>query len=157
MIFYILFSSNFCIFASGMARILAIDYGKKRTGLAVTDVLQIIANGLTTVPTHTLMDFILDYVKREPVERIVVGLPKQMNNQPSENMVRIEPFVNRLRKVLPNIPVEYVDERFTSVLAHQAMLDGGLKKKDRQRKELVDEISATIILQSYMDSRKFRV
>lgn len=138
-----------------MARILAIDYGKKRTGLAVTDTLQIIANGLTTVPTHTLMDFILDYVKREPVERIVVGLPKQMNNQPSENMVRIEPFVNRLRKVLPHIPVEYVDERFTSVLAHQAMLDGGLKKKDRQRKELVDEISATIILQSYMDSRKF--
>ena len=140
-----------------MARILAIDYGKKRTGLAVTDVLQIIANGLTTVPTYTLMDFILDYVKREPVERIVVGLPKQMNYQPSENMVRIEPFVNRLRKVLPNIPVEYVDERFTSVLAHQAMLDGGLKKKDRQRKELVDEISATIILQSYMDSRKFKL
>ena len=140
-----------------MARILAIDYGKKRTGLAVTDVLQIIANGLNTVPTHTLMDFILDYVNREPVERIVVGLPKQMNNQPSENMVRIEPFVNRLRKVLPNIPVEYVDERFTSVLAHQAMLDGGLKKKDRQRKELVDEISATIILQSYMDSRKFKL
>ena len=138
-----------------MARILAIDYGKKRTGLAVTDVLQLIANGLTTVPTHTLMDFILDYLKREPVDRIVVGLPKQMNNQPSENMVRIEPFVNRLRKVLPQIPVEYVDERFTSVLAHQAMLDGGLKKKDRQRKELVDEISATIILQSYMSQRKF--
>ena len=140
-----------------MARILAIDYGKKRTGLAVTDVLQLIANGLTTVPTTTLMDFILDYVKREPVERIVVGLPKQMNNEPSENMARITPFVNRLRKVLPDIPVEYVDERFTSVLAHQAMLDGGLKKKDRQRKELVDEISATIILQSYMDSRKFRM
>lgn len=157
MIFYHFLSNNFCTFEGVMARILAIDYGKKRTGLAVTDVLQIIANGLTTVPTHTLMDFILDYVKREPVERIVVGLPKQMNNQPSENMVRIEPFVNRLRKVLPNIPVEYVDERFTSVLAHQAMLDGGLKKKDRQRKELVDEISATIILQSYMDSRKFRV
>ena len=140
-----------------MARILAIDYGKKRTGLAVTDELQLIAGGLTTVATATLVDFILDYVKREPVERIVVGLPKQMNNQPSENMVRIEPFVNRLRKVFPNIPVEYVDERFTSVLAHQAMLDGGLKKKDRQRKELVDEISATIILQSYMDSRKFKL
>ena len=138
-----------------MSRIIAIDYGKKRTGLAVTDVLQIIANGLTTVPTHTLMGFILDYVKREPVDRIVVGLPKQMNNQPSENMLRIEPFVNRLRKVLPQIPIEYVDERFTSVLAHQAMLDGGLKKKDRQRKELVDEISATIILQSYMSQRKF--
>ena len=140
-----------------MARILAIDYGKKRTGIAVTDELQLIANGLTTVATATLVDFILDYVKREPVERIIVGLPKQMNNTPSENMCRIEPFVNRLRKLLPNIPVEYVDERFTSVLAHQAMLDGGLKKKDRQRKELVDEISATIILQSYMDSRKFRV
>lgn len=138
-----------------MGRILAIDYGKKRTGLAVTDVLQIIANGLITVPTHTLIDFILDYVEREPVERIVVGLPKQMNNQPSENMARITPFVNRLRKVLPQIPVEYVDERFTSVLAHQAMIDGGLKKKDRQRKELVDEISATIILQSYMSQRKF--
>ncbi len=157
MIFYHFLSNNFCTFEGVMARILAIDYGKKRTGLAVTDVLQIIANGLTTVPTHTLMDFILDYVKREPVERIVVGLPKQMNNQLSENMVRIEPFVNRLRKVLPSIPVEYVDERFTSVLAHQAMLDGGLKKKDRQRKELVDEISATIILQSYMDSRKFKL
>ncbi len=138
-----------------MGRILAIDYGQKRTGLAVTDVLQIIANGLTTVSTHTLIDFILDYVEREPVERIVVGLPKQMNNQPSENMARITPFVNRLRKVLPQIPVEYVDERFTSVLAHQAMIDGGLKKKDRQRKELVDEISATIILQSYMNQRKF--
>jgi len=143
---------DFCI----MARILAIDYGKKRTGLAVTDVLQIIANGLATVPTHTLIDYILDFVKREPVERIVVGLPKQMDNRPSENMVRIEPFVNRLRKLLPDISVEYVDERFTSVLAHQAMLDGGLKKKDRQRKELVDEISATIILQSYMESRRVK-
>ena len=140
-----------------MARLLAIDYGKKRTGLAVTDELQIIANGLTTVATTSLVDFILDYVKREPVECIIVGMPKQMNNEPSENMTRITPFVNRLRKVLPEIPVEYVDERFTSVLAHQAMLDGGLKKKDRQRKELVDEISATIILQSYMDSRKFKL
>ena len=138
-----------------MARILAIDYGKKRTGLAVTDVLQIIANGLTTVPTHTLMDFILDYVKCEPVERIVVGLPKQMNNQPSENMVRIEPFVNRLRKVLPNIPVEYVDERFTSVLAHRAMIDGGMRKMQRRDKAVVDKISATIILQSYMESRDY--
>ena len=138
-----------------MARILAIDYGKRRTGLAVTDELQLIAGGLTTVDTKVLMDYILDYMRREPVERIVVGLPKQMNNQLSENMVRIAPFVNRLRKLLPDIPVEYVDERFTSVLAHQAMIDGGLKKKDRQRKELVDEISATIILQSYMDSRRF--
>ena len=120
-----------------MSRILAIDYGKKRTGIAVTDVLQIIANGLTTVPTGELMDFILKYVEKEPVERIVVGHPKQMNNEDSENMKRIVPFVNQLKKKLPQIPVEMVDERFTSVLAHQAMLDGGLKKKARQDKALV--------------------
>ena len=140
-----------------MSRILAIDYGKKRTGFAVTDVLQIIANGLTTVPTSGLMDFILDYVGKEPVERIVVGYPKQMNNEDSENMKRITPFVNQLKKKLPGIPVEFVDERFTSVLAHQAMLDGGLKKKARQNKALVDEISATIILQSYLESKKFQL
>ena len=135
-----------------MARILAIDYGKKRTGLAVSDELQLIAGGLTTVATATLIDYILDYVKREPVERIVVGLPKQMNNTPSENMCRIEPFVNRLRKLLPEIPVEYHDERFTSVLAHQAILASGIGKMARRNKELVDEVSATIILQSYMES-----
>ena len=140
-----------------MSRILAIDYGKKRTGIAVTDVLQIIANGLTTVPTSGLMDFILDYVGKEPVERIVVGYPKQMNNEDSENMKRITPFVNQLKKKLPGIPVEFVDERFTSVLAHQAMLDGGLKKKARQNKALVDEISAIIILQSYLESKKFQL
>ena len=139
-----------------MARILAIDYGKKRTGLAVTDELQLIAGGLTTVATATLVDFILDYVKREPVERIVVGLPKQMNNTPSENMCRIEPFVNRMRKLLPDIPVEYHDERFTSVLAHQAILASGIGKMARRNKELVDEISATIILQSYMDSQRMQ-
>ena len=139
-----------------MGRILAIDYGKKRTGLAVTDVLQIIANGLTTVPTSGLMDFLLDYVAKEPVERIIVGHPKQMNNEDSENMKRIVPFVNLLKKKLPQIPVEMVDERFTSVLAHQAMLDGGLNKKARQDKALVDEISATIILQSYLESKKFK-
>ena len=135
-----------------MARILAIDYGKKRTGLAVSDELQLIAGGLTTVATATLVDYILDYVKREPVECIVVGLPKQMNNTPSENMCRIEPFVNRLRKLLPEIPVEYHDERFTSVLAHQAILASGIGKMARRNKELVDEVSATIILQSYMES-----
>lgn len=140
-----------------MSRILAIDYGKKRTGIAVTDLLQIIANGLTTVPTTELMDFILNYVVKEPVERIVVGYPKQMNNEDSENMKRITPFVNQLRKKLPNIPVEFVDERFTSILAHQVMLDSGLKKKARQNKALVDEISATIILQSYLESRKFHL
>lgn len=140
-----------------MSRIIAIDYGKKRTGIAVTDILQLIANGLTTVPTTELMDFLLNYVAKEPVERIIVGHPKQMNNEDSENMKRIVPFVNLLKKKLPQIPVELVDERFTSVLAHQAMLDGGLKKKARQDKSLVDEISATIILQSYLESKKFKL
>lgn len=137
-----------------MARLLAIDYGKKRTGLAVSDEMQIIAGGLTTVPTTELLDFLLDYVKREPVERIVVGLPKQMNNEPSENMRRITPFVNRLRKVLPDIPVEFHDERFTSVLAQRTIIEAGIKKMARRNKELVDEVSATIILQSYMESRR---
>ena len=140
-----------------MSRILAREYGKKRTGIAVTDILQIIANGLTTVPTTELTDFLMNYVEREPVERIIVGYPKQMNNEDSENMKRITPFVNMLRKKLPHIPVEMVDERFTSVLAHQAMIDGGLKKKARQNKALVDEISATIILQSYLESKKFKL
>ena len=130
-----------------MSRILAIDYGKKRTGIAVSDTLQMIANGLTTVPTHELLAFILDYVGKEPVERILVGLPKQMNNEASENMKRIEK--------LPEMPVEYVDERFTSVLAHRTMREAGLKKKDRQNKALVDEISATIILQSYLENKRF--
>lgn len=137
-----------------MARLLAIDYGKKRTGLAVSDEMQIIAGGLTTVSTTELLDFLLDYVKREPVERIVVGLPKQMNNEPSENMRRITPFVNRLRKVLPDIPVEFHDERFTSVLAQRTIIEAGIKKMARRNKELVDEVSATIILQSYMESRR---
>lgn len=138
-----------------MARILAIDYGKRRTGLAVTDELQIIAGGLTTVETVKLFDFILDYLKKEQVELIIVGLPKQMNNENSENMVRIEPFVNRLRKLV-DIPVEYYDERFTSVLAHRAILESGIGKMARRNKALVDEISATIILQSYMESRRMK-
>ena len=125
-----------------MARILSIDYGRKRTGLAVTDPLQLIAGGLATVATS------------EPVERIVIGEPRQPNGQPSENMARVQQFVNRWRKQRPDVPIEFYDERFTSVLAHQAMLDGGLKKKDRQDKALVDEISATIILQSYLESRR---
>ncbi len=139
-----------------MARILAIDYGKKRTGIAVTDELQIIANGLATVATVELERFILSYVGREPVERIIVGLPKQMNNLPSENMGRIVPFVNRLRKLLPDVPVEYHDERFTSVLAQRAILESGIGKMARRDKALVDEVSATIILQSYMESRRMR-
>ena len=140
-----------------MARILAIDYGKKRTGIAVTDELQIIANGLATVPTVELEKFILSYVEREPVEKIIVGLPKQMNNLPSENMGRIVPFVNRMRKLLSQIPIEYYDERFTSMLAHKAILASGIGKMARRDKALVDEISATIILQSYMESRRMQM
>lgn len=140
-----------------MSRILAIDYGKKRTGIAVTDPMQIIASGLTTVATTELMDFLLKYTSQEKVERIVVGHPKQLNNEDSENMKRIVPFVNQLKKKLPDIPVEWVDERFTSVLAHQAMIDGGLKKTARQSKALVDELSATIILQSYLESKRYKL
>ena len=139
-----------------MARILALDYGRKRTGVAVSDPLQIIANGLTTVETAALFDFLQDYMRKEEVSVIVVGLPRQMNHEMSENMRRIEPFVNRLRKLYPDIPVEYFDERFSSKIAHRAMLEGGLKKKDRQNKALVDEISATIILQGYMESIRQR-
>ena len=137
-----------------MARILSIDYGKKRTGLAVTDSLQIIAGGLATVSTSELFDYLTQYVSREAVERIVIGEPRQPNGQPSENMTRVLQFVNRWRKQRPDIPIEFYDERFTSVLAHQAMLDAGLKKKTRQDKALVDEISATIILEDYLRSRK---
>ncbi len=136
-----------------MARILSIDYGRKRTGLAVTDPLQLIAGGLATVATSELWSWLEGYVAREQVERIVVGEPRQPNGQPSENLARVQQFVNRWRKTHPEVPVDYYDERFTSVLAHQAMLDGGLKKKDRQNKALVDEISATIILEDYLRSR----
>ena len=137
-----------------MARIVSIDYGKKRTGLAVTDPLQLIAGGLATVSTSTLFDYLKQYVAQESVERIVIGEPRQPNGEPSENLERVRQFVNRWRKAMPDIPIEFYDERFTSVLAHQAMIDGGLKKKARQDKALVDEISATIILQDYMRSRK---
>ena len=139
-----------------MGRILSIDYGKKRTGIAVSDPLQIIANGLTTVETSGIFDFLNEYIQKEEVSCIVVGLPKQMNNEPSENMKRVEPFVNRLRKLYPHISVEYWDERFSSKMAEQTMRDAGLKKKDRQNKELVDEISAAIILQGYMESRRIK-
>ena len=137
-----------------MARILSIDYGRKRTGIAVTDPLQIIAGGLATVSTSELFDWLQTYMQQEPLERIVIGEPRQPNGQPSENLARVQQFVNRWRNAMPGIPIEYYDERFTSVLAHQAMLDGGLRKKARQDKALVDEISATIILQDYMRSRK---
>ena len=135
-----------------MGRILAIDYGQKRVGLAVTDPMQIIATGLDTVSAHEALNYIKSYVEREQVDKFVVGLPKQMNGADSQSMQYITPFVKKMRELFPNIELIYVDERFTSVLAHKTMLDGGLKKKDRQNKELVDRISATIILQSYLES-----
>ncbi len=137
-----------------MSRIMAIDLGRKRSGIAVTDPLQIIANGLTTVESHKLVDFVLDYVKREEVEQIVIGEPKDMKNNPSDCSKYIEPIVNRLKKLLPDMKIVRYDERFTSVMAHQTMIDAGLSKSKRQDKELVDTIAATIILQSYMNSIK---
>ena len=137
-----------------MSRILAIDYGRKRTGIAVTDPLQIIANGLTTVQTSTLIPFLKEYVSREPVERIVMGWPTQTNGEASENLQRVKQCAKQLEKQFPDIPLDFYDERFTSVLAHQAMLTGGLGQKRRRDKALVDEISATIILQSWMEQKK---
>lgn len=137
-----------------MGRIVAIDYGRKRTGLAATDVLQLIANGLATVPSGELTDWLCGYVAREPVDLFVVGYPLQMSGEESENMKHIKAFVTHLKRRIPDIPVVYYDERFTSVMAHQAMRDGGLKKKKRQDKALVDEISAVIILQAYLESKK---
>ena len=139
-----------------MGRIIAIDYGRKRTGLAVTDPLQMIANGLTTVPSGEVVHYLVNYVAKEVVDLFVVGLPKQMNNEPSENMKYVEAFVAHLKRAIPSIPIQYYDERFTSVMAHQAMLSGGLKKKKRQEKGLVDEVSAVIILQAYLESKKYQ-
>jgi putative Holliday junction resolvase len=136
-----------------MARILAIDYGMKRTGLAVTDALQIIASGLTTVNTNDLVIFLKEYVSKESVELFIVGEPKQMNNTASESEVLISPFLKKLEQQFPNIPIKRVDERFTSKMAFQTMIDSGLKKNQRKNKALVDEISATLILQSYLYSK----
>ncbi len=133
-----------------MARILAIDYGLKRTGIAVTDELQIIASGLTTVNTAELFTFLKKYISTENVEVILVGKPKQMDNTDSDSESLIQPFLKKLANNFPNIPVKRVDERFTSKMAFQTMIDSGLKKKQRRNKGLVDEISATIILQSYL-------
>jgi putative Holliday junction resolvase len=135
-----------------MGRILAIDYGVKRTGLAVTDPMQIIASGLTTVDTKELIQYLKTYVTTEEVEKFVVGEPKQMDNTASESEVHIQKFLEKLSKEFTNIPIVRVDERFTSKMAFQTMIDSGLKKKQRQNKALVDEISATLILQSYLAS-----
>ncbi len=136
-----------------MARILAIDYGEKRTGIAVTDPLQIIASGLTTVSTKDLLKYLKDYVSKEQVERIVVGQPRRLNNEPSEVEHKIQQFIITLHKELPEISVVRIDERFTSKIAFQSMLDAGVKKKDRRKKELLDKVSATVILQSYLYNR----
>ena len=137
-----------------MGRVLAIDYGKKRTGLAVTDMLRITANPLLTVETKDLLAWLVDYTGREQVDTIVVGYPRQMNGQDSETVPAIRAFEQQLRAKLPDIPVVEFDERFTSVLAHQAMIAGGMKKKDRQNKMQVDKLAACIILESYLDSQR---
>jgi len=137
-----------------MGRILAIDYGRKRVGVAVTDELQIISTGLTTVATHEIWNFLKKYLSEEQVDVVVVGEPRDMQNRPSEASRFIEPFVKKLRTTYPDLNVQRFDERFTSKMAHQAMIDGGLKKKKRQDKALVDTLSATLILQSYMESLK---
>lgn len=136
-----------------MAKIVAVDYGTKRCGIAVTDDLQIIASGLTTVPTSEIVSFLKNYCSEENVETIVVGLPKQMDNTNSESEVHIQSFLKKIESEIPNISVDRYDERFTSKMAVQAMLHSGMSKKQRQNKALIDEISATIILQGYMQSK----
>ncbi|MBQ9077842.1 MAG: Holliday junction resolvase RuvX [Muribaculaceae bacterium] len=138
-----------------MGRLMSIDYGRKRCGIAVTDPLCIVATGLATVATHRLVEFVKDYIKKETVDAIVVGQPTTMSGQPSESMRYITPGINRLKKELPGIRIIFWDERFTSVLAHRSMLDSGMKKTDRQNKAIVDEISATIILNDYLQSKSY--
>lgn len=135
---------------------MSIDFGRKRCGLAVTDPACIVANGLTTVATAQLCEFVTAYIKREPLKCIVVGLPKNLDGRDSESMRYLTPVINRLRKLVDPLPVEFFDERFTSVLAHKAMIDGGMKKMARRDKAIVDEISATIILNDYLQSRQYR-
>lgn len=138
-----------------MARILAIDFGEKRSGIAITDEMQIIASGLKTVDTIELISFLKSYILKEKVELFIVGKPKQMNNLASESEIFIIPFLKKLAKEIPKIPIERVDERFTSKMAFQTMIDSGLNKNQRKNKALIDEISATIILQSYLSSNRF--
>ncbi|WDF64997.1 Holliday junction resolvase RuvX [Flavobacterium sp. KACC 22763] len=137
-----------------MPRILSIDYGQKRTGIAVTDEMQIIASGLTTIPTHTLVDFLKDYFAKEKVEAVLIGEPKQMNGEPSQSASVINGFVTHFSNIFPDMKVIRVDERFTSKMAFQTMIDSGLSKKQRQNKGLIDEISATILLQDYLSAKK---
>ena len=149
-----IYLSNFkIVFLQAMGRILAIDYGSKRSGIAVTDEMQTIASGLTTVDSKNLITFLKSYYKEQSVDLFLVGLPKQMNNQLSESEPLILKFIKALKKEIPHIPVERVDERFTSKMAFQTMIESGLKKKQRQNKALIDEISATLILQSYLHNK----
>jgi putative Holliday junction resolvase len=136
-----------------MGRLLSIDFGRKRCGIAATDTLCIVANGLTTVPTSNLINFIKDYISREPVDRIIVGYPTTLRGEPSESMKYLTPVINRLRKEIAPMPIDFYDERFTSTLAHKAMIDGGMKKMARRNREIVDEISATILLNDYLQSK----
>lgn len=136
-----------------MGRLLALDYGTKRTGIAVTDPMQIIASGLKTVATNELIDFLKEYVQEEPIDSFIIGLPKQMDNTMSESETAILKFIQKLEKQFPQIPIKRHDERFTSKMAFQTMIEGGLNKKKRRNKALVDQISATLILQSYLSSK----
>ncbi len=138
-----------------MPRILAIDYGQKRTGIAVTDELQIIASGLTTIASETTIVFLKDYFLKEKVEKVLIGEPKQMSGEPSQSAPIIEAFVVKFKAAFPDMKVDRVDERFTSKMAFQTMIDSGLKKKQRQNKALIDEISATIMLQDYLSRKMF--
>ena len=138
-----------------MPRILAIDYGKKRTGIAVTDDFQIIASGLTTVPTEEIFTFLKNYFAKENVERVILGEPKNLDGSPSESAILINQFLEKFQKDFPEMPIENADERFTSKMAFQTMIDSGLKKKQRQNKALIDEIAATILLQDYLSRKRF--
>ena len=137
-----------------MTRLLALDYGTKRVGIAVTDELQMIASGLCTVRTHDCMDFLIEYLSKESVSTIVMGMPKNLRNQNTDATPYVKGFAKQIRKQFPEMKVELIDERFTSKIAFQSMIDGGLKMKARQDKALVDEVSATLILQSYMEQQK---
>lgn len=136
-----------------MPRILAIDYGMKRTGIAITDEMQIIASGLTTVSSETLIAFLKDYFSKEKVEKVIVGEPKQMDGTPSESAAIIEKFIKTFKITFPEMPLDRIDERFTSKMAFQTMIDSGLKKNQRKNKALIDEIAATIMLQDYMNRK----
>ncbi len=143
------------IFVPEMGRILSIDYGRARTGLAVTDPLQLIAGGLCTLSGKEVVRFLKDYISKEKVDLFLLGEPRQMNNQPSENMQWVLQFKNQLQREIPDVPIQMVDERFTSVLAHKTVIVAGIKKKERRNnKEIIDELSATIMLQSYLESKK---